>query len=86
MQVKQSIEKLKSIILMIILVSGDSWEREFDETDVVTSKSNLDPLTRSEETITSESLSSSTTAPIVSSSTEKKKKTNEFDDEWESWS
>jgi hypothetical protein len=65
--------------------TGDSWEREFDENDVVTSKPNPDPLTRSEETITSESLSTSTTTPIVSSSTTEKRPPNEFDDEWESW-
>ncbi len=65
------------------LVSGDSWEREFDETDLVTpshpSTSDADPLTKSVETVTSESVSPSTTEPET-------KKKNEFDDEWEGWS
>lgn len=77
-----------------LLVSGDSWEREFDETDVLSSKAPLDPLTKSEETVTSDSLTSSITtattttaaaAPVPSSSSEKKGD-NEFDEEWESWS
>ncbi|CAF3734303.1 unnamed protein product [Rotaria sp. Silwood1] len=74
-------------------VSGDSWEREFDETDLNSStiplKSLEDPLTKSEETITSESLSSSTittTAAALPSSSSNKKAGNEFDDEWEAWS
>ncbi|CAF1322987.1 unnamed protein product [Rotaria sordida] len=78
-------------------ISGDSWEREFDETDLnspsIQLKSLEDPLTKSEETITSESLSSSTiittAAPLPSSSSSlssNRKAGNEFDDEWESWS
>lgn len=79
---------------LLLLVSGDSWEREFDETDVLSSKAPLDPLTKSEETVTSDSLTSSITtattttaaaAPVPSSSSEKKGD-NEFDEEWESWS
>ncbi|CAF3226433.1 unnamed protein product [Rotaria sp. Silwood2] len=72
-------------------VSGDSWEREFDETDLNSSsvplKSLEDPLTKSEETITSESLSSSTIATTTAAlpSSSNKKAGNEFDDEWESW-
>lgn len=85
---------LNKKIIFLILVSGDSWEREFDETDICSSKSNVDPLTKSEETITSESLSSSTITttaaaePLISStsSISNKKRENEFDDEWEAWS
>ncbi|CAF4139532.1 unnamed protein product, partial [Adineta steineri] len=80
-------------------VTGDSWEREFDETDVASSSipstTNTDALTESAETVTPESVSSSTTttttepttvAPSSESSSIDKKKGNEFDDEWESWS
>jgi len=58
--------------------SGDSWEHEFDETDLNTSKTN---------TISSDQLQE--TVPVESSSlpvTVVKKADNEFDDEWESWS
>ncbi|CAF1171545.1 unnamed protein product [Rotaria magnacalcarata] len=73
-------------------VSGDSWEREFDEADVtspvVAIASHAETLTESKETTTSESLSSSTvtttTSPLLSSP--KNKTPNEFDDDWESWS
>ncbi|CAF1478992.1 unnamed protein product [Adineta steineri] len=79
-------------------VTGDSWEREFDETDVASSSipstTNTDALTESAETVTPESVSSSTTttteattvAPSSESSSMDKKKGSEFDDEWESWS
>jgi len=66
--------------------TGESWEHEFDETDVGTSKPDVDPLTKSEETITSESTTTEAKEPLDSSSIPKKKKANEFDDEWEAWS
>ncbi|UJR32009.1 hypothetical protein I4U23_019479 [Adineta vaga] len=77
--------------------TGDSWEREFDETDLssspIPSTADTDALIQSAETVTSDSLSSSTTAtttsaPAVEPSALPKKKTkeNEFDDEWEAWS
>jgi hypothetical protein len=78
---------------IILVSSGDSWEREFDEPDLVQPKADINPLTKSEETITPESLSSSTittiTAPTplaLSSSSSNKKGEHEFDDEWEAWS
>ncbi len=83
-QVKRWIFKNNDLIWILILVSGDSWEGEFDETDVLSSKPDVDPLTKSEETITSDNLSSSTTElPLVSSSDKKKDK--EFDEDWEAW-
>jgi len=59
-------------------VLGDSWEHEFDENDITTSKTN---------TISSDKLQE--TVPVKISSlpvTATKKADNEFDDEWESWS
>lgn len=80
----------KNLIEIIPLVSGDSWEREFDETDVLPSKPIEDPLTKSEETVTSDSLTSSITTtaqalPATTAQASNKRGNNEFDDEWESW-
>jgi hypothetical protein len=54
----------------LISVSGDSWEREFDESDLITSKVDPIPLT----------------VPTEHSTTSMKKADNEVDDDWESWS
>jgi hypothetical protein len=54
----------------LISVSGDSWEREFDESDLNTSKIDTIPLT----------------VPTEKSTISAKKADNEFDDDWESWS
>jgi hypothetical protein len=88
-------EKNKNKNKIIILVSGDSWEREFDETDLISSsiplKSDENLSTEPEQTTTSESLPSSTTtaaAPVeesLPSTSSKRKPENEFDDEWDAW-
>ncbi len=41
-QVWKSIKKKRNGIILLVL--GDSWEHEFDETDLRTSKTNLIPV------------------------------------------
>ncbi|CAF0811864.1 unnamed protein product [Adineta steineri] len=61
-------------------VSGDSWEREFDETDLDTSKANSN-LSNALQQISIDESSS-----VQNSIKTTKKPDDEFDDEWESWS
>jgi hypothetical protein len=60
----------------IYLVSGDSWEREFDEN--ITSKTTIISSDQLQQTIP---MNNSVLPVTVTKNTE-----NEFDDEWESWS
>jgi len=60
----------------IYLVSGDSWEREFDEN--ITSKTTIISSDQLQQTIP---MNNSVLPITVTKNTE-----NEFDDEWESWS